>query len=130
MTGVQTCALPIYSLRCAPQVHGASRDALDYAGRVLHIEAGSVSDNPIVLVGEDPASGEVRSGGNFHGQPVAVAMDTVATALVSLASISERRLYRLLDAKQSNGLPPFLVHGSGLNSGFMLSPAVDRKSVV
>jgi histidine ammonia-lyase len=105
-----------YSLRCAPQVHGATRDALTYASGVLAIEIDSVSDNPIVL----PGDGEIRSGGNFHGQPVAVALDTLATAMVSLASISERRLYRVLDAKQSNGLPPFLVHGSGLNSGFML----------
>ncbi len=104
-----------YSLRCAPQVHGATRDALAYAREVLRIEANSVSDNPIVL-----SDGEVISGGNFHGQPVAVALDGVATALVSLGSISERRLYRLLDEHQSNGLPPFLVHGSGLNSGFML----------
>ncbi|MGH2539587.1 MAG: HAL/PAL/TAL family ammonia-lyase, partial [Actinomycetota bacterium] len=104
-----------YSLRCAPQVHGASRDALAYVREVLRIEANSVSDNPIVLPG-----GDVVAGGNFHGQPVAVALDTVATALVSLASISERRLYRLLDEHQSNGLPPFLVHGAGLNSGFML----------
>jgi histidine ammonia-lyase len=109
-----------YSLRCAPQVHGATRDALAYASGVLSIEAGSVSDNPIVFVGDEPEEDEVRSGGNFHGQPVAVALDTVATALVSLASISERRLYRLLDSKQSNGLPAFLVHESGLNSGFML----------
>lgn len=109
-----------YSLRCAPQVHGATRDALAYATGVLTIEAGSVSDNPIVLVGDGPDTDEVRSGGNFHGQPVAVAMDTVALALVSLASISERRLYRLLDHQQSNGLPAFLVHESGLNSGFML----------
>jgi len=107
-----------YSLRCAPQVHGASRDALGYAAGVLAIEANSVSDNPIVLPDDD--AGEVVSGGNFHGQPVAVALDTVATAIVSLASIAERRLYRLLDEHQSNGLPPFLVHGSGLNSGFML----------
>jgi histidine ammonia-lyase len=105
-----------YSLRCAPQVHGATRDALAYAQGVLAIEINGVSDNPIVL----PEGAEVVSGGNFHGQPVAVALDTVATALVSLASISERRLYRLLDEHQSNGLPPFLVHGSGLNSGFML----------
>jgi histidine ammonia-lyase len=104
-----------YSLRCAPQVHGATRDALAYAGQVLSIEVNSVSDNPIVLPG-----GEVLAGGNFHGQPVAVALDSVATALVSLASISERRLYRLLDEHLSNGLPPFLVHGAGLNSGFML----------
>lgn len=105
-----------YSLRCAPQVHGATRDALAYARGVLQIEANAVSDNPIVLPDDD----EVRSGGNFHGQPVAVALDALALATVGLASISERRLYRLLDAKQSNGLPPFLVEGSGLNSGFML----------
>jgi len=104
-----------YSLRCAPQVHGATRDALGYARQVLRIEANSVSDNPVVLAG-----GDVVTCGNFHGQPVAVALDTVATALVSLASISERRLYRLLDEHHSNGLPPFLVHGAGLNSGFML----------
>jgi histidine ammonia-lyase len=109
-----------YSLRCAPQVHGATRDALAYANGVLRIEAGSVSDNPIVLPGTGDADDEIRAGGNFHGQPVAVAMDTVATATVSLASISERRLYRLLDPKQNNDLPAFLVHGSGLNSGFML----------
>ncbi len=109
-----------YSLRCAPQVHGATRDALGYACEVLGTEANSVSDNPIVLPGSGDADGEVVAGGNFHGQPVAVALDTVATALVSLASISERRLYRLLDEHQSNGLPPFLVHGAGLNSGFML----------
>jgi histidine ammonia-lyase len=105
-----------YSLRCAPQVHGATRDALAYAERVLEIEANAVSDNPIVLPDDD----EVRSGGNFHGQPVAVALDALALATVGLASISERRLYRLLDANLSNGLPPFLVQGSGLNSGFML----------
>ncbi len=105
-----------YSLRCAPQVHGATRDVVGYVGSVLGIEINSVSDNPIVL----PADDEVRSGGNFHGMPVALALDALATALVPLASISERRLYRLLDPAMSNGLPPFLVHGSGLNSGFML----------
>ena len=109
-----------YSLRCAPQVHGATRDALAYAREVLRIEANSVSDNPIVLPADAERAAEVISGGNFHGQPVAVALDTVALALVSLGSISERRLYRLLDEHHSNGLPPFLVHGSGLNSGFML----------
>ncbi len=108
-----------YSLRCAPQVHGATRDVLAYVEGVLQIEAGSVSDNPIVLPEAD-GPGEVKSGGNFHGMPVAVAMDALATATVPLASISERRLYRLIDVKKSNGLPPFLVHGSGLNSGFML----------
>jgi histidine ammonia-lyase len=105
-----------YSLRCAPQVHGATRDALRFARGVLEIELNAVSDNPIVL----PDEGDIVSGGNFHGQPVAVAMDTLATATVGMASISERRLYRLLDPALSNGLPPFLVPESGLNSGFML----------
>lgn len=105
-----------YSLRCAPQVHGATRDALGFARGVLEIELNAVSDNPIVL----SADGDIVSGGNFHGQPVAVAMDLLAAATVGMASISERRLYRLLDPALSNGLPPFLVPESGLNSGFML----------
>ncbi len=105
-----------YSLRCAPQVHGATRDALGFARGVLEIELNAVSDNPIVL----PDDGDIVSGGNFHGQPVAVAMDALAVATVGMASISERRLYRLLDPALSNGLPPFLVPESGLNSGFML----------
>jgi histidine ammonia-lyase len=104
-----------YSLRCAPQVHGAFRDTLAHAERVLQIEMGSVSDNPIVTDDD-----EVLSGGNFHGQPVALVLDSVAAAAVSLASISERRLYRLLDPGTSNGLPAFLVERSGLNSGFMI----------
>jgi histidine ammonia-lyase len=104
-----------YSLRCAPQVHGAFRDVLAYAEGVLAVEMGSVSDNPIVL--ED---GDVVSGGNFHGQPVAVALDALASATVGLASISERRLYRLLDPATNNGLPAFLVENPGLNSGFMI----------
>jgi len=105
-----------YSLRCAPQVHGAFRDVLAFARGVLTVEMGSVSDNPIVL----PEDDEVISGGNFHGQPVAVALDALAAATVGVASISERRLYRLLDPGTNNGLPPFLVPGSGLNSGFMI----------
>jgi histidine ammonia-lyase len=105
-----------YSLRCAPQVHGATRDAIGHAGSVLGIEVNAVSDNPIVLAEDD----DVRSGGNFHGMPVALALDALAAAVVPLASISERRLYRLLDPASSNGLPPFLVPESGLNSGFML----------
>ncbi|MBI2237852.1 MAG: histidine ammonia-lyase, partial [Actinobacteria bacterium] len=105
-----------YSLRCAPQVHGATREALAFAERILEVEAGSVSDNPVVLA----ETGEVLSGGNFHGQPVAIALDTLAAAAVSLASVSERRLFRLLDPSTNNGLPAFLVGGSGLNSGFML----------
>ena len=106
-----------YSLRCAPQVHGATREVLAFTRRILEVEAGSISDNPIVL----RESGEVLSGGNFHGQPVAVALDALAVGTVPLASISERRLYRLLDPATNNGLPAFLVPGSGLNSGFMLA---------
>jgi histidine ammonia-lyase len=105
-----------YSLRCAPQVHGATRDVLTFARSVLEIELNAVSDNPIVL----PDGGAIVSGGNFHGQPVAVAMDALTLATVGMASISERRLYRLLDPALSNGLPAFLVPESGLNSGFML----------
>lgn len=105
-----------YSLRCAPQVHGAVSDVLTFVLEVLEREVGSVSDNPVVL-----PDGEVLSGGNFHGQPVASALDALAAAVVPLASISERRLYRMLDSARSNGLPPFLVAESGLNSGFMLA---------
>jgi histidine ammonia-lyase len=105
-----------YSLRCVPQVHGAHRDVLAFAQGVLEREAGSVTDNPIVL----PGDGEIVSGGNFHGQPVAVAMDALAAATVGVGSMSDRRLYRLLDPHTNNGLPPFLVADSGLNSGFMI----------
>ncbi len=105
-----------YSLRCAPQVHGATRDMAAHVRSVLVREMAAVSDNPVVL----PEDGEVLSGGNFHGQPVALALDALAMAVVPLASISERRLYRLLDPSLSNGLPPFLVQESGLNSGYML----------
>jgi histidine ammonia-lyase len=106
-----------YSFRCAPQVNGATREALRFATSVLEVETNSVSDNPIVLADD----GEILSGGNFHGQPVAVALDALALAVVSLASISERRLYRLLDPARNNGLPAFLVQEVGLNSGFMLA---------
>jgi histidine ammonia-lyase len=105
-----------YSIRCAPQVHGAFRDVVRRSIETLEIELASVSDNPVVL----PESGEILSGGNFHGQPVALACDSLAAAVVGLASISERRLYRLLDPKTSNGLPPFLVGEAGVNSGFMV----------
>jgi histidine ammonia-lyase len=104
-----------YSLRCAPQVHGAFRDALAHAERVLQIEIGSVSDNPVVTDDD-----EVLSGGNFHGQPVAMVLDSLAAGAVAVASISERRLYRLLDPATNNGIPAFLVERSGLNSGFMI----------
>ncbi len=105
-----------YSLRCSPQVNGATREVLRFVRGVLEVESNAVSDNPIVLPDDD----EVLSGGNFHGQPVAVALDALAAALVPLASIAERRLYRLLDPARNNGLPAFLVAESGLNSGFML----------
>jgi histidine ammonia-lyase len=105
-----------YSLRCSPQVNGAAREVLRFVRGVLEVEANAVSDNPIVLPDDD----EVLSGGNFHGQPVAVALDALASAVVPLASIAERRLYRLLDPTRNNGLPAFLVAQSGLNSGFML----------
>jgi histidine ammonia-lyase len=105
-----------YSIRCAPQVHGAFRDVVRHSTETLEIELASVSDNPVVL----PDTGEILSGGNFHGQPVALACDSLAAATVGLASISERRLYRLLDPKTSNGLPPFLVGEAGVNSGFMV----------
>src|SRR5207249_5798227 len=91
-------------------------DVLAFARGVLEIEMGSVSDNPLVFPDDD----EVRSGGNFHGQPVSVALDALAVATVGLASISERRLYRLLDPATNNGLPAFLVERSGMNSGFMI----------
>ena len=106
-----------YSLRCTPQVHGAVRDSLAHAEGVLGTEANAVSDNPIVFADD----GEILTGGNFHGQPVAVALDAAALASVSFASIAERRLYRLLDPATSGGLPAFLVPHSGLNSGFMLA---------
>ena len=105
-----------YSLRCSPQVNGATREVLRFVRGVLEVEANAVSDNPIVF----PEDDEVLSGGNFHGQPVAVALDALAAATVPLASISERRLYRLLDPARNNGLPAFLVPDSGLNSGYML----------
>lgn len=104
-----------YALRCIPQVHGASRDALAYAAGVLQIEANSATDNPL-LFGE-----EVLSGGNFHGQPVAIAMDLAGIALAELASISERRTERLLNPALSDGLPAFLTRYSGLHSGLMLA---------
>jgi len=106
-----------YSLRCAPQVHGASRDVLDHVDGVLERELGSVVDNPIVF----PDTGEVVSGGNFHGQPLAFSLDFMAIAVSEVASISERRTDRILDPDRSSGLPPFLSTHPGLNSGFMIA---------
>jgi histidine ammonia-lyase len=111
-----------YSLRCMPQVHGASRDVLDFARTVLEREASSSTDNPLVFV--DDASeelGEMISGGNFHGQPVAIALDAAAIAIAELANISERRVEQLVNPHLSSGLPPFLAPDSGLHSGFMIA---------
>jgi len=105
-----------YSLRCAPQVHGAVRDVLAYARGVLEIELSSVVDNPVVA-----RDGEVMISGNFHGQPLAFAADMLAMAIAELGSISERRVDRMLDPAFSRGLPPFLAPDAGTNSGFMLA---------
>ena len=105
-----------YCLRCAPQVHGAVRDVLAYARRVIDIELGSVVDNPVVV-----PDGEVMTTGNFHGEPLAFAGDMLAMGLAELASISERRVDRMLDPAFSRGLPPFLAPEAGTNSGFMLA---------
>src|SRR5210317_488709 len=102
-----------YCLRCVPQVHGASRDALDFARNSIEIELNSVTDNPLVF-----DNGDIISGGNFHGQPLALAMDFAAIALAELASISERRTYLLLEGH--DGLPKLLMHDTGVNSGFMM----------
>lgn len=106
-----------YSVRCAPQVHGAARDVLGYADEVFGRELGAVVDNPIVL----PETGEVVSGGNFHGQPLAFALDFMAMAVAEVGSISERRTDRILDPERSSGLEPFLATRPGLNSGFMIT---------
>jgi histidine ammonia-lyase len=114
-----------YSLRCMPQVHGASRDVLAFARTVLEREAASSTDNPLVFVDgvdDDPrAIGEMISGGNFHGQPVAIALDAAAIGVAELANISERRIEQLVHPHLSSGLPPFLAPDSGLNSGFMIA---------
>ncbi len=111
-----------YSLRCMPQVHGASRDILAYAQLVLEREAGSSTDNPLVFVDDnDDVPDEMISGGNFHGQPVALALDAAAMAVAELANISERRIEQLVNPQLSSGLPPFLAPDSGLNSGFMIA---------
>jgi histidine ammonia-lyase len=103
-----------YSLRCSPQVHGAGRDAFEHTRRVLTIELNSATDNPMVF-----PDGRVISGGNFHGAPIAAVFDYLTTTITDLASISERRLARLVDTSLS-GLPRFLVDDAGLNSGFMM----------
>jgi histidine ammonia-lyase len=105
-----------YSLRCAPQVHGAARDLVDYVDYTVSTELNSATDNPLVLVDEE----ELVSNGNFHGQPLAFALDALAMAVAELANISERRIERLVNPSLSEGLPPFLTTDGGLNSGFMI----------
>jgi histidine ammonia-lyase len=103
-----------YSLRCAPQVHGAARDALAEARRVFSIELNSVTDNPLVF------GDEIISGGNFHGEPLAFQLDYLAIALSALSGISERRIDRLVNPSLNEDLPPFLTNHAGLESGFMM----------
>ena len=128
-----------YSLRCIPQVHGAVRDTLAFCRHTFEIEMNSAVDNPLVFpaakkVGEQPkigdvTQGDVLSGGNFHGEPIAFALDYLAIVLSALAGISERRIERLVNPALSEGLPPFLAAGAGLNSGFMM-PQVTAAALV
>ncbi|HEY5470345.1 MAG TPA: histidine ammonia-lyase [Bacteroidales bacterium] len=112
-----------YSFRCIPQVHGASKDAISHAKSVIHTEINSVTDNPTIFPDEDL----IVSGGNFHGQPLALIFDYLAIALAELGSISERRVYRLIAGQRD--LPEFLVANPGLNSGFMI-PQYTAASIV
>ena len=109
-----------YSLRCQPQVMGACRDLIDQAARTLLVEANAVTDNPLIFASERGEPDVALSGGNFHAEPVAFAADTLALALAEIGALSERRIALLIDATLS-GLPPFLVHAPGLNSGFMIA---------
>src|SRR5205807_3786078 len=106
-----------YSLRCMPQVHGAVRGALDHCEKVLEIESASATDNPLVFA----ETGDVISGGNFHGAPLALALDYAAIALTDLMSISERRIDRLVNPDLNEGLPAFLARQPGTQSGFMIA---------
>jgi len=112
-----------YSFRCMPQVHGASKDAIEYVHKVFKTEINSVTDNPNIFIESD----QILSGGNFHGQPLALALDFLAIALAELGSISERRTYQLISGLR--GLPAFLVDNPGLNSGFMI-PQYTAASIV
>jgi histidine ammonia-lyase len=105
-----------YSLRCMPQVHGAIRTALNHAKQVVEIESGSATDNPLVF----SETGDVLSGGNFHGAPLALVFDYAAIALTDLMSITERRIDRLVNPDSNEGLPPFLTSQAGISSGFMM----------
>jgi histidine ammonia-lyase len=109
-----------YSFRCMPQVHGATRDGLDFARGMLETEMGAATDNPLVFVDDSGNGADVVSGGNFHGQPVAMALDLAAIAAAELGSIAERRIEQIVNPAHS-GLPPFLAASSGLHSGYMLA---------
>ena len=104
-----------YSFRCIPQVHGASKDAIDHVESIFNIEINSVTDNPNIFESKD----KIISGGNFHGQTLAMSMDYLAIALSELGSISERRTYNLISGERD--LPPFLIKNAGLNSGMMIT---------
>jgi histidine ammonia-lyase len=111
-----------YTLRCIPQVHGAVRDAIAYARWAMEIELNSVTDNPLLFIDETTGAIEVLSGGNFHGEPLAIAMDYLGMAMAELGNIAERRLMRLTDeASNAHVLPAFLTQHGGLNSGFMIT---------
>lgn len=105
-----------YSLRCIPQVHGATREALKFAKNIVDVEINSAIDNPLIF----PDDGIVAHSGNFHGQPIGLAMDTFGLAIAELGSISERRIAKLLDKNHNQGLPPFLSLNEGINTGLML----------
>lgn len=117
-----------YSFRCMPQVHGASRDALAWAAEVLTREINSVTDNPLVFV-DERGGAELISGGNFHGQPLAIALDLAAIAVAELANVSERRVEQLVNPALSSGLSPFLARDSGLHSGFMIAQVASASLV-
>jgi histidine ammonia-lyase len=110
-----------YCLRCMPQVHGAVRGVLAHVADVIAIETGSATDNPLIFVHTDRDDGDILSGGNFHGAPIALALDYAAIALTDLMSISERRIDRLINPDINEGLPPFLSDTPGLSSGFMIA---------
>lgn len=112
-----------YSFRCIPQVHGATKDTIDFVTRTIKTEINSVTDNPNIFIEEN----KIISGGNFHGQPLALALDYLGIAMAELGSISERRTYQLVSG--SRGLPIFLVKNPGLNSGFMI-PQYTAASIV
>ncbi|HEX3771771.1 MAG TPA: histidine ammonia-lyase [Polyangiaceae bacterium] len=117
-----------YSLRCMPQVHGASRDALAWVRGVLEREVNAVTDNPSVFLRDDGGA-DVISGGNFHGQPLALALDLAAMAAAELANVSERRVEQLVNPALSTGLTPFLASGHGLHSGFMIAQVASASLV-